>query len=172
MSSLMLSENRVNRSQRTNLSTFSSVCSYLRGIPPYEVNASQGQENICHAYVGFISRLIIPKCDGYADVYNKIDAISLEQMDKLAHQPKTVVISCEMDLKSVFSLRFLQGAYSTIHSLDYLIDRIWEELALVKIYTKKRGAHPDLSDPICLRKGATIEVLNRTLIFTFDLILF
>ena len=35
---------------------------------------------------------------------------------------------------------------------------IWEKLGLVKVYTKKRGAHPDLSDPICLRKGATIEV--------------
>jgi len=42
-------------------------------------------------------------------------------------------------------------------SLDYLIERIWDELGLVKVYTKKRGAHPDLSDPICLRKGATIE---------------
>lgn len=48
---------------------------------------------------------------------------------------------------------------STIpHSLDYLIERIWAELGLVKVYTKKRGAHPDLDDPICLRKGATIEV--------------
>ena len=46
----------------------------------------------------------------------------------------------------------------TLPSLDYLVDRIWEELHLVKIYTKKRGDHPDLSDPICLRKGATIEV--------------
>jgi len=73
-------------------------------------------------------------------VYNKVDAISLEQVDRLARLPKTVVISCEMDL-----------------NLDYLVDRIWEELHLVKIYTKKRGAHPDLSDPICLRKGATIE---------------
>ncbi|PPQ63707.1 hypothetical protein CVT24_004287 [Panaeolus cyanescens] len=73
-------------------------------------------------------------------VYNKIDAVSLEQVDKLARQPNTVVISCEMDL-----------------NLSYLIDRMWEELRLVKIYTKKRGAHPDLSDPICLRKGATIE---------------
>ena len=45
-------------------------------------------------------------------------------------------------------------------SLDYLIDRIWADLNLVKIYTKKRGAHPDLSDPVCLRKGATIEVSN------------
>ncbi|KAJ6604210.1 P-loop containing nucleoside triphosphate hydrolase protein [Mycena vulgaris] len=72
-------------------------------------------------------------------VYNKIDAISLEQMDKLARSPNTVVISCEMG------------------NLDYLIERMWAELDLVKVYTKKRGAHPDLSDPICLRKGATIE---------------
>lgn len=45
-----------------------------------------------------------------------------------------------------------------ILSLEYLVDRIWEDLGMVKIYTKKRGAHPDLDDPICLRKGATIEV--------------
>jgi ribosome-interacting GTPase 1 len=43
-------------------------------------------------------------------------------------------------------------------SMSYLIDRIWEELGLVRVYTKKRGAHPDLDDPVCLRKGATIEV--------------
>jgi ribosome-interacting GTPase 1 len=48
-------------------------------------------------------------------------------------------------------------------SLDYLIERIWESLGLVKVYTKKRGARPDLSDPVCLRKGATIEVRNLAL---------
>lgn len=42
--------------------------------------------------------------------------------------------------------------------MDYVVERIWEELALVKVYTKKRGAQPDLTDPICLRKGATVEV--------------
>ncbi|CAK5265267.1 unnamed protein product [Mycena citricolor] len=73
-------------------------------------------------------------------VYNKIDAISLEQVDKLARTPNTVVISCEMDL-----------------NLDYLIERMWAELNLVKVYTKKRGDHPDLTDPICLRAGATVE---------------
>ena len=36
-----------------------------------------------------------------ADVYNKIDAISLEQMDKLAREDHTVVISCELGLKCV-----------------------------------------------------------------------
>ena len=44
------------------------------------------------------------------------------------------------------------------------MERLWEELRLVKVYTKKRGEHPDLSDPICLRKGATIEVLPKHII--------
>ncbi|KAG6885706.1 hypothetical protein C0993_010878 [Termitomyces sp. T159_Od127] len=87
-------------------------------------------------------------------VYNKIDSISIEQLDKLARQPNSIVISCEMDL-----------------NLDYLIERMWDELKLVKIYTKKRGAHPDLSDPICLRKGATIESvcngIHRSLVTNF-----
>lgn len=47
---------------------------------------------------------------------------------------------------------------TALRSLDYLIDKIWEELDLVKVYTKKRGVHPDLDDPVCLRKGATVEV--------------
>jgi ribosome-interacting GTPase 1 len=34
-------------------------------------------------------------------VFNKIDAISLEQMDKYARQDHSMVISCEMDLKYV-----------------------------------------------------------------------
>ena len=34
-----------------------------------------------------------------SDVYNKVDAISLEQVDKLARQDHTVVISAEQDLK-------------------------------------------------------------------------
>ncbi|KZT22143.1 developmentally regulated GTP-binding protein [Neolentinus lepideus HHB14362 ss-1] len=73
-------------------------------------------------------------------VYNKIDAISLERVDQLAREDHTVVISCEQDL-----------------NLDYLIERIWADLRLVRVYTKKRGDHPDLDDPVCLRQGATIE---------------
>ncbi len=37
-------------------------------------------------------------------MYNKIDAISLEQMDKLAREDHTVVISCELGLKYVLLL--------------------------------------------------------------------
>lgn len=38
----------------------------------------------------------------FKDVYNKIDSISLEQVDKLAREDHTAVISCEMDLKFVY----------------------------------------------------------------------
>lgn len=34
-------------------------------------------------------------------VYNKVDAISLEQLDQYARQDHTVVISCELGLKLV-----------------------------------------------------------------------
>jgi uncharacterized protein len=34
---------------------------------------------------------------------------------------------------------------------------MWAELGLVRVYTKKRGAAPDLSDPVCMRKGSTVE---------------
>jgi hypothetical protein len=55
-------------------------------------------------------------------------------------------------------------------SLDGLLADIWSQLALVKIYTKKRGQPPDLTDPICMRKGSTIEVglAAAVVVFAFD----
>uniref|UniRef100_A0A9L0S822 Developmentally regulated GTP binding protein 2 n=1 Tax=Equus caballus TaxID=9796 RepID=A0A9L0S822_HORSE len=55
-------------------------------------------------------------------VYNKIDQISMEEVDRLARKPNSVVISCGMKL-----------------NLDYLLEMLWEYLALTCIYTKKRG---------------------------------
>ena len=34
--------------------------------------------------------------------------------------------------------------------IDILLDRIWEQLALVRIYTKRRGEAPDFEDPLFL----------------------
>ncbi|KAB0401141.1 hypothetical protein E2I00_011483, partial [Balaenoptera physalus] len=58
----------------------------------------------------------------YFKVYNKIDQISMEEVDRLARKPDSVVISCGMKL-----------------NLDYLLEMLWEYLALTCIYTKKRG---------------------------------
>lgn len=53
-------------------------------------------------------------------VYNKIDGISLDHLDKLAREPNTVVMSCELDL-----------------GIQDVVDRCWKELRLIRLYTKR-----------------------------------
>ena len=72
--------------------------------------------------------------------YNKIDAITIEEVDRLAREPDTMVISCQAGL-----------------NLDYLVERIWEGLRLVRVYTKKRGEYPDFNGGLILRDGASVE---------------
>jgi len=75
-------------------------------------------------------------------VYNKIDSISLEEVDRLARQPYTVVISCELDL-----------------NLDVLKKRMWQAMGFNRIYTKKRGEAPDLGDPLVIKTDATMDAI-------------
>jgi hypothetical protein len=87
-------------------------------------------------------------------VYNKIDQISIEEVNRLARQPHTVVVSCNMML-----------------NLDFLLEQIWEYLALLRVYTKKPGAPPDFDDCLILRRGVTVEhvchTIHRTLVAAF-----
>ncbi|KAJ3304708.1 Developmentally-regulated GTP-binding protein 2 [Kappamyces sp. JEL0829] len=76
--------------------------------------------------------------------YNKIDQISLEEVDRLARQDNTVVVSCEADL-----------------NVDYLIHQLWYHLDLIRVYTKKRGQVPDFSDGLILKRGVTVEEVCR-----------
>ena len=46
--------------------------------------------------------------------------------------------------------RFLRSGHVVVAGREVLTNRV---------YTKKRGDQPDLSDPICLRQGATIETV-------------
>jgi len=76
-------------------------------------------------------------------VYNKADIISIEEVDALARKPHSLVISCNLKL-----------------GYDYLLENIWDYLGLVRIFTKKRGAPPDLDDPVVLtvfRHGCSVE---------------
>jgi len=77
-------------------------------------------------------------------VYNKIDQLSLEELEQIAEQPHTVVVSCNADL-----------------NLDMLLRMIWKYLALVRVYTKRRGRPPDFGDAIVLRKGSSVETVCR-----------
>ncbi|XP_065660141.1 developmentally-regulated GTP-binding protein 2 isoform X2 [Hydra vulgaris] len=87
-------------------------------------------------------------------VYNKIDCVSLEEVDRLARVNHSVVISCNYKL-----------------NLDYLCEQIWEHLALRRIYTKRRGEPPDFSEAIIMRRGASVEHvchrIHRTLVDQF-----
>ncbi|KAF3452057.1 hypothetical protein FNV43_RR08153 [Rhamnella rubrinervis] len=76
-------------------------------------------------------------------VYNKIDVIGIDDVDKLARQPNSVVISCNLKL-----------------NFDRLLAKMWEEMGLVRVYTKPQGQQPDFSDPVVLsadRGGCTVE---------------
>jgi len=80
-------------------------------------------------------------------VYNKIDALSIEEVDELARKPDSVVISIYMNL-----------------NLDVLLAKMWDYLGLIRIYTKRRGQPPDLIDPIVLsseRQGLSVETATR-----------
>ncbi|KAF9695316.1 Ribosome-interacting GTPase 2 [Ascochyta clinopodiicola] len=87
-------------------------------------------------------------------VYNKIDSISLPHLDQLAREPHTVIMSCELDL-----------------GIMDVVDRCWEELQLMRIYTKRKGFEPDFSEALIVRRGSTIEdvcdQVHRTLKETF-----
>ncbi|KAL9040765.1 MAG: hypothetical protein Q9180_001713 [Flavoplaca navasiana] len=87
-------------------------------------------------------------------VYNKIDSVSLDFLDKLAREPATVVMSCELDL-----------------GIQDVVERCWHELQLLRIYTKRKGEVPDFSEALIVRNHSSIEdvcdQVHRTLKETF-----
>ena len=83
--------------------------------------------------------------------FNKIDQITIEEVDRIAHQPNTIVISCNMN-----------------YNLDLLIDSIWEHLNLILIYTKKRGEKPNFEEGLIMRSNCTVEhVVSISIFFVY-----
>jgi len=72
---------------------------------------------------------------------NKIDEITMEELDILDKIPHYVPISAHLEW-----------------NLDDLIERIWEYLDLIRVYTKPKGQIPDYNAPVVLpRTKSTIE---------------
>jgi uncharacterized protein len=82
----------------------------------------------------------------------------LEEVDRLARQDNTVVVSCETDLH-----------------LDYLIHQMWFYLDLIRVYTKRRGEYPDFDGGLILKRGVTVEQvcqgIHRSLVDEFKVFL-
>ena len=66
-------------------------------------------------------------------VLNKIDGISIEELDLLDQVPHYVPISAKDEW-----------------NLDELMQKIWEYLDLIRIYTKPKGQIPDYEAPVIL----------------------
>jgi len=84
-------------------------------------------------------------------LYNKIDTITIEEVDGLARMPHSIVGS----VRSNFNI----GAPLDD---DLLKSKIWEYLGLTRIYTKRKSQAPDLEEPVVLskiRKGTTVKSL-------------
>jgi len=74
-------------------------------------------------------------------VMNKIDQISIEELDLIYRVPKAVPISAHHKW-----------------NFDDLLEKMWDELQLLRIYTKPKGQLPDYSSPvICSLKKRTVE---------------
>jgi len=74
-------------------------------------------------------------------VLNKIDQISIEELDIIYRIPHCVPISAHHKW-----------------NFDDLLEKMWEYLNLVRIYTKPKGEMPDYSSPIVLRNDKrTVE---------------
>ena len=83
--------------------------------------------------------------------YNKIDTITIEEVDQLARMPHTLVGS----VKQGYNV----GAPDEDDPLKAMI---WKYLGLTRVYTKRKGQHPDLQEPVVLsaiRKGTTVKSL-------------
>jgi 50S ribosomal subunit-associated GTPase HflX len=50
-------------------------------------------------------------------VYNKVDMVSLEEVDEIARRPHSVPVSCSMNL-----------------NMDGLLSRMWDMMALVRLW--------------------------------------
>lgn len=91
---------------------------------------------------------------------NKIDQISIEELDliyKVPHAGTPVFV--------FFSNAAVPISANHGWNFDELLEKMWEYLDLVRIYTKPRGVQPDFDDPVVLRKAhCTVEDFCNTIV--------
>lgn len=113
--------------------TIKSIChEYKISNATFNIRCNATADDIIDIIEG--NRIYIP-C---LYVLNKIDQITIEELDLLSKCPHYVPISAHLEW-----------------NLDGLVEKIWEYLNLVRIYTKPRGQVPDYSAPVILKAGKT-----------------
>jgi len=74
-------------------------------------------------------------------VMNKIDQITIEELDIINRIPH----NCPISAKDSWNL-------------DGLLECIWDHLSFIRVYTKPRGQVPDYSEPVILKTNVTPTV--------------
>lgn len=117
-----------------------------------EIKAVMGEYKIssadiairCDATIDDLIDVLEAKSRSYIPVIyalNKIDAISIEELDLIYRIPNACPISSEHGW-----------------NIDELLEQMWEKLQLRRIYTKPKGKSPDYDTPVVLKRNAcTVE---------------
>jgi ribosome-interacting GTPase 1 len=90
-------------------------------------------------------------------VFNKIDSLTIEELDILDQMPNYVPISSQHEW-----------------NLEELMEEIWDRCNMLRIYTKPKGQIPDYDEPVILHSegNPTVEEfcnrIHRTLIDQFS----
>jgi small GTP-binding protein len=110
----------------------------------------------CDATIDDLIDVLEAKSRSYIPVIyalNKIDAISIEELDLLYRIPNACPISSEHGW-----------------NVDELMEQMWEKLKLVRVYTKPKGKLPDYTSPVVLRSTrCTVEDFVSSLPHDFSL---
>uniref|UniRef100_K3WK78 OBG-type G domain-containing protein n=1 Tax=Globisporangium ultimum (strain ATCC 200006 / CBS 805.95 / DAOM BR144) TaxID=431595 RepID=K3WK78_GLOUD len=80
-------------------------------------------------------------------VYNKIDVVSIEDVDRLARLPYSTVIACAHGDRPALNF-------------DTLLSKMWDYMGLTRVYTKRRGEAPQFAEPVVLsseRRGVSVQ---------------
>ncbi|MCJ1271174.1 GTP-binding protein rbg1 [Lobaria immixta] len=112
----------------------------------------------CDATIDDLIDVLEAKSRSYIPVIyalNKIDSISIEELDLIYRIPNACPISSEHGW-----------------NVDELLEQMWEKLQLRRIYTKPKGKSPDYNTPVVLRKNAcTVEdfcnAIHKTIVEQF-----
>ncbi|OBT64860.1 hypothetical protein VE03_06467 [Pseudogymnoascus sp. 23342-1-I1] len=112
----------------------------------------------CDATIDDLIDILEAKSRSYIPVIyalNKIDAISIEELDLLYRIPNACPISSEHGW-----------------NVDELMEQMWEKLKLVRVYTKPKGKLPDYTSPVVLRSTrCTVEdfcnAIHKTIVDDF-----
>lgn len=87
-------------------------------------------------------------------VLNMIDKISIEELDIIDKNPHYVPISAKDEW-----------------NFDELMQKIWDYLDLIRIYTKPKGQIPDYEAPVIIKRDSTVadfcKSIHKTLLLEF-----